>query len=142
MVFFVTFCTCMVRSCRLTSSRNPPRLASGLSWTSRTRAASNAPITAPPYGSSTHGGPQGWAVTKETVSFVTLKGGIGAVRMTLEERHGAHLSRLPCDDALRRAGRRGDDALLHGEVRQRRQPDPCLRQGGGPGGRNRARTDR
>ena len=41
-----------------------------------------------------------------------------------------------------RARARGDDAVLHRQVRQCGQPQPRLRLGGGGGGRERARTDR
>ncbi len=62
-----------------------------------------------------------------------------------EHRHGhqaPHLHGLPLDDAGRPARARGDAAVLHREVRQRRQPQPRLRLDGGRGRRLRPRADR
>ncbi len=53
-----------------------------------------------------------------------------------------HFHGQPLDDAGRPARARGDAAVLHDEVRQRGEPQPPVRLGGGRGGRLRARADR
>ena len=62
-----------------------------------------------------------------------------------DERHGTqapHLHGQPRDHAGRSARARGDAAVLHAGVRQRRQPHPQLRLDGREGGRDGARAGR
>src|SRR5262245_51891772 len=135
MVFLVTFWTCSVRSCRLTSSSVHPRRSSGLSWTRARTRQSSIPIDIPSYASfqrrdlqlvvfqkwSDHrrrNGPSTSSCVERTTDEVdgplrrALNGGIGADRMTLRLRHGPHLPGLSRDDALRPPGGRGHDAVF------------------------------
>ena len=63
-------------------------------------------------------------------------------RIATDGSEASHLHGQPLDDAGRPARARRDAAVLHDEVRQRREPQPPLRLGGRRGGRLRARADR
>ena len=57
-------------------------------------------------------------------------------------RQTSDLHGLSRDDAVRSARRRGDAAVLHGALRQRREPQPSVRLGSGGGGREGAQAGR
>ena len=78
-------------------------------------------------------------------AFVKAAYGGGPFRPAERDNDGdkaSDLHGLSRDDAGGPARRRGDAAVLHGALRQRRQPQPSVRLGGGRGGREGAQADR
>ena len=84
-------------------------------------------------GDARHGDARGYGSgSRANICCACRRRATGRVRHGRDEASDLH--GLPRHDARRSTGARGDDAVLHAALRQRRQPQPLVRLGGRGGG--------